>query len=158
MATRIIGGLAALGGLGFGCAPTAALNGILTDEKISSYSSLMRRRTGELVPLEVSILEASVELAGRGKPEAHGFLLAKEIRDREAARRLTAYGTLYKALDRLERVGYLASRWEDPMVAAAESRPRRRFYRTTAIGEQALVEAHRSVTEPGGRRPAAAQP
>jgi len=118
----------------------------------------MRRKTGELVPLEVSILEASVGLAGRGIEEAHGFLLAKEIRDHAGARRLTAYGTLYKALDRLERVGYLSSRWEDPHAAAADSRPRRRFYHTTAVGEQALVDARRRVTEAGNRRPAAAQP
>src|SRR5262245_61238108 len=98
----------------------------------------MRRRAGELVPLELSILEAAVTLAERGSPEAHGFLLAREIRDRDGARRLTAYGTLYKALDRLERGGYLASRWEDPLIAAAGSRPRRRLYRTTAVGERAL--------------------
>ena len=118
----------------------------------------MRRKTGELVPLEVSILEASVGLAGHGIPEAHGYQLAKEIRDREGARRLTAYGTLYKALDRLERVGYLASRWEDPHDAAADSRPRRRFYRTTAVGEAALAESRRRVAEAGSRRPAAVQP
>lgn len=110
----------------------------------------MRRKTGELVPLEVSILEASVDLARRAIPEAHGFLLAKEIRDGHGARRLTAYGTLYKALDRLERAGYLASRWEDPMIAAAEARPRRRFYRTTIVGERALQTAleSRSGVEP----------
>ena len=117
----------------------------------------MRRKTGELVPLEVSILEASVELARRGIPEAHGFLLAKEMRDRGGARRLTAYGTLYKALDRLERLGHLASRWEDPMLAAADGRPRRRFYHTTAVGEQALATARRATREPSTRRPAAAQ-
>jgi PadR family transcriptional regulator len=118
----------------------------------------MRRKVGELVPLEVSILEASIELARRGIAEAHGFLLAKEIRDHEGARRLTAYGTLYKALDRLERAGYLASRWEDPMVAAVDGRPRRRFYHTTAVGEQALEAARRAVPDPGTRRPAAARP
>ena len=117
----------------------------------------MRRKTGALVPLEVAILEASVELARRGIPEAHGFLLAKELRDRDGARRLTAYGTLYKALDRLERLGYLASRWEDPMLAAAEARPRRRFYHTTAVGERALADARRAARQPSTRRPAAAQ-
>jgi DNA-binding PadR family transcriptional regulator len=117
----------------------------------------MRRKTGQLVPLEIAILEASVELARRAIPEAHGFLLAKELRDRDGARRLTAYGTLYKALDRLERVGYLASRWEDPMIAAASSRPRRRFYHTTAVGEQALEAARRASSEAGVGRPAAAQ-
>ncbi len=108
--------------------------------------------------MEVSILEASVELARRAIPEAHGYLLAKEIRDGEGARRLTAYGTLYKALDRLERVGYLASRWEDPMVAATSSRPRRRFYRTTNVGKTALETARRGVPEASARRrPAALQ-
>ena len=118
----------------------------------------MRRKVGELVPLEVSILEASIELARRGIAEAHGFLLAKELRDRASARRLTAYGTLYKALDRLERAGYLASRWEDPMLAAGEGRPRRRFYRTTVVGERALAMAHRATPDASTRRPAAAQP
>ena len=86
----------------------------------------MRRKEGVLIPLEISILEAAIELRRRGAAEAHGFLLAKEMREEHHARRLTAYGTLYKALDRLERAGYLASRWEDPHAAADEGRPRRR--------------------------------
>jgi PadR family transcriptional regulator len=49
-------------------------------------------------------------------------------------------------LTRLERQGYLASRWEDPLAAAAEGRPRRRFYRLTLEGEGALSQALR-----GGR-------
>jgi len=63
------------------------------------------------------------------------------MRDRRDARRLTAYGTLYKALDRLANTGILVSRWEDPHLAAAEGRPRRRFYQVTPIGEQALAAA-----------------
>lgn len=45
-------------------------------------------------------------------------------------------GTLYPALARLERAGWIESRWEetDPQVAG---RPRRRFYRLTAQGEPA---------------------
>jgi PadR family transcriptional regulator PadR len=101
----------------------------------------MRRKEGALVPLEVSILGAALDLRSRGTAEAHGFLLAKEVRDGRQARRLTAYGTLYKALDRLERAGYLSSRWEDPQVAARDNRPRRRFYRLTLTGEAALAEA-----------------
>ena len=114
---------------------------------ISSYSAGMRRKEGSLVPLEVSILEAALELRRRGVPEAHGFLLAKEMREEHHARRLTAYGTLYKALDRLERAGYLESRWEDPMVAAGEGRPRRRFYRVTLAGEGAYAEVASSEVE-----------
>ncbi len=48
------------------------------------------------------------------------------------ARKLVGYGTLYKALDRLERQGFLESKWEDPDLAARESRPRRRLYRIPA--------------------------
>ena len=101
----------------------------------------MRRREGALVPLEVSILEAAIDLRRRGVPEAHGFMLAKELREERHARRLTAYGTLYKALDRLERAGLLESRWEDPSIGAGEGRPRRRFYRLTLAGEGALALA-----------------
>lgn len=119
----------------------------------------MRRKEGRLVPLEVSILEASVSLARRGATEAHGFALAKELRDREGARRLTAYGTLYKALNRIERAGYLASRWEDPALAAARSRPRRRLYRMTLFGEHALqAEVSARSVRPVQRRTAFAEP
>jgi PadR family transcriptional regulator PadR len=115
----------------------------------------MRRKGGALVPLEVSILEIASELAGRGVPEAYGFLLAREMRDRVGARRLTAYGTLYKALDRLQRGGFFVSRWEDPMVAAGEGRPRRRFYRLTAVGERALRDVHEEQAASTLRRSAA---
>jgi PadR family transcriptional regulator PadR len=118
----------------------------------------MRRKEGALVPLEVSILEAALGLRSRGIAEAHGFLLAKELRDGRQARRLTAYGTLYKALDRLERAGYLASRWEDPRLAADEGRPRRRFYRVTLTGETALAEAKAVERDGTLPRSAAVQP
>jgi PadR family transcriptional regulator PadR len=116
----------------------------------------MRRKEGALVPLEVSILEATIGLRARGTIEAHGFLLAKELRDGKHARRLTAYGTLYKALDRLERAGYLKSRWEDPVIAARDGRPRRRFYRLTLAGESALAEGSRSDRKLPTNRSAAA--
>lgn len=101
----------------------------------------MRRKPGQLVPLERSILEASDALRGMGLVEAHGFLLARTIADRTGAKHLTAYGSLYKALDRLERAMLLSSRWEDPRDAADAGRPRRRFYRLTPAGEAALAAA-----------------
>jgi PadR family transcriptional regulator len=104
----------------------------------------MRRKAGTLVPLEVSILEAAAELRRSGEPEVHGYRLATVVQDLRHARRLTAYGTLYKALARLERDGYLTSRWEDPHAAADEGRPRRRFYRLTLEGEGALADARRA--------------
>jgi PadR family transcriptional regulator PadR len=105
----------------------------------------MRRKPGQLVPLEISILEAAHALRGMGMVEAHGFLLARTIADQRGAKHLTAYGSLYKALDRLERATLMESRWEDPREAADAGRPRRRFYRMTAAGEGALADARRSA-------------
>lgn len=101
----------------------------------------MRRKPGTLLPLERSIIEAALALAHAGGERAHGYQLARAIREREGARLLTAHGTLYKALDRMEAAGLLESRWEDPLAAAAEHRPRRRLYRVTAAGEAALAAA-----------------
>ena len=70
------------------------------------------------------------------------------MREQSGSRALTAHGTLYKALGRLEERGLLTSAWED--AAAAEGRPRRRLYELT--GEGARVAARRS-----GRRPSSAR-
>jgi DNA-binding PadR family transcriptional regulator len=114
----------------------------LTNVQISSYHrDAMRRKPGTLVPLERNILEAAMSLRSMGVAEPHGFLLARTIGEVTGQTQLTAYGTLYKALDRLERGGYLESRWEDPNFAAQESRPRRRLYTVTPAGETALADA-----------------
>ena len=86
----------------------------------------MRRTPGALLAIEVSRLDAGVELGKAGTPELRGYLVARRIRDREDAKRLTAHGTLYRALDRMETAGLLKSRWEGPALAAVERRPRRR--------------------------------
>lgn len=98
----------------------------------------MRRKAGALLSIEVAILQAGIVLLRGSDPEFHGYAIAREMRDQEGARSLTAHGTLYRALERLEIRGLLASRWEDPDIAAAEERPRRRMYRVTAEGEAAL--------------------
>jgi PadR family transcriptional regulator PadR len=107
----------------------------------------MRRRAGELLPVELAILACGVELAAAAESEFHGFAIAKRIRDHSGARRLTAHGTLYKALDRLERSGLLTSRWEDAEQAAAASRPRRRLYHLTEKGQHELIRARAAAAE-----------
>jgi DNA-binding PadR family transcriptional regulator len=102
---------------------------------------MVRRRPGTLLPLEESILVAGVDGSRRGEPEFHGFAVATAIQERDAARRLTAHGTLYKALSRMQRDGLLSSRWEEPEIAEAEGRPRRRLYRVTGLGDAALAQA-----------------
>ena len=102
----------------------------------------MRRKPGSIVPTEQAVVEAGLTLQASGSDEFHGYVLAKQMRgEDEGARKLIGHGTLYKALDRLEGMGYLVSRWEDPHAAAEENRPRRRFYRVTDAGSRALAEA-----------------
>jgi DNA-binding PadR family transcriptional regulator len=60
-------------------------------------------------------------------------------------------GTVYPVLGRLERDGYVRSKWESATVAQREKRPPRRYYEITADGSRALtasVEHYRSL---GGR-------
>jgi PadR family transcriptional regulator PadR len=52
-------------------------------------------------------------------------------------------GTVYPALRRLEESGYLESKWENPRVAQAEPRPRRKYYELTRAGQEALDDAIR---------------
>jgi DNA-binding PadR family transcriptional regulator len=102
----------------------------------------MRRKSGALLAIEAAILNAALELRRRGLGAFHGFLMATELKEHGDTRTLTAYGTLYKALDRMERAGLLASRWEEAGIAEAGGRPRRRLYEITALGEEAAVRQH----------------
>ncbi len=47
-------------------------------------------------------------------------------------------GTVYPALDKLLRAGWITDRWEEPQPA---DRPRRRFYSLTGDGRTAWREA-----------------
>ena len=114
---------------------------MLDNTHIYVYSCAMRRKKGTLIPIEVSVLEAVLGLRASGTEAAHGFLIAKVIQDLTGARMLTAHGTLYRALHRLEQAGFLESFWEDPRLAFEQGRPTRRFYQVTAAGEQALAQA-----------------
>lgn len=69
-------------------------------------------------------------------------------------------GTVYPIISRLERCGWILSRWEDPAEHEAEGRPRRRYYRLSADGAEharlALAKARQTRTVPvpwGSLRP-----
>jgi DNA-binding PadR family transcriptional regulator len=104
------------------------------------------RRPGTLLPLERRILEVAVQRAPGG---VYGFSLAQDLADEDGHTRLVAHGTLYKALDRLRRAGYLTAEWEDAEAAANAGRPRRRIYQVTAEGRRILVEAAQTAPRPG---------
>lgn len=101
----------------------------------------MRRKPGGLVPFETSILTAALELQKAGVAEFHGYEIAKYLADATDRKLLTAYGTLYRALGRLETMGLLRSHWEDPQIAADENRPGRRLYEITPDGAEAARAA-----------------
>jgi PadR family transcriptional regulator len=112
----------------------------------------MRRRAGTLVPLELAICEAASELRSRGTNEFHGYQIAKLMKQAADARLLTAYGTLYRALGRLEKMGLVESQWEDPQIAGRENRPGRRLYTLTSAADAVLAEAHKASRRPAARK------
>lgn len=112
----------------------------------------VRRKPGQLIPLEIAICEAALDLRARGENAFHGYELAKALRRAADARLLTAYGTLYRALSRLEQMGLVESRWEDPAVPARENRPGRRLYTLTPAGEAAAQQVRRAATRARRKR------
>jgi len=116
---------------------------LLQLDVMSRYMLLygVRRKPGTLLDIEAAICCCARKMRRRGAAEFHGFEIAKQLADEESRRLLTAYGTLYRALARLESMGLVTSRREDPSIAAAQNRPIRRLYTLTAAGETAAEEA-----------------
>ena len=98
----------------------------------------MRRKPGELLPLEFDILGVAASVLSSADPWLHGYGLARLLAAGKSSQQLTAHGTLYKALGRLADSGLLEQEWEDPDIAIAEGRPRRRLYLITGLGQVAL--------------------
>jgi PadR family transcriptional regulator, regulatory protein PadR len=110
-----------------------------------------RRKPGTLLPLEIEILGVALALLRSGHATFHGFGIAQSMREHSGSRALTGHGTLYKALGRLEELGLLSSRWEDP--AAAEGRPRRRLYELTGQGARVAEQARAGTAGQAAGRP-----
>lgn len=64
----------------------------------------------------------------------HGYALSKAIRTNSGEILKVDTGSLYPALHRLERKGWIAAEWK-----ASEVGPRVRVYRLTAAGKRQLV-------------------
>jgi PadR family transcriptional regulator PadR len=65
---------------------------------------------------------------------SHGYALSKSIRTNSGERLKADTGSLYPALHRLERKGWIAAEWKD-----SELGPRLRVYRLTKSGRKQLV-------------------
>jgi DNA-binding PadR family transcriptional regulator len=99
---------------------------------------------GALSALGRSAGSATLILSSLADGAKHGYALTKDIEAFAGVR--LAPGTLYEALSRLEGQG---------LIEAVESEDRRRPYRMTAAGAEALrahLKAQRSVAEVGLRR------
>lgn len=83
---------------------------------------------GHLDPLVMAVVEQG---------PLHGYAIIDELRRRSRGEFDLPEGTVYPALHRLERLGYLSSRWDDGAGR------RRRVYALTRAGHKAL-EAKRS--------------
>lgn len=83
----------------------------------------MRRKQNALVPLEMEIIKVAKELVSEGLEEFYGFQMIKQL-----GTRVVTNGALYRALARLERMGYIESNWED-QTSMKDNRPRRKYYR-----------------------------
>jgi PadR family transcriptional regulator, regulatory protein PadR len=65
---------------------------------------------------------------------AHGFAIAQSVAQRSDDVLLVEEGSLYPALHRLEKRGWIAARW-----GLSENKRRAKFYRITAGGRKQLV-------------------
>jgi DNA-binding PadR family transcriptional regulator len=67
-------------------------------------------------------------------------------------------GTVYPILGRLERDGYVRSRWEAQTTASREKRPPRRYYEVTAAGAKAFAHGVDHYRTLGGHAALAVSP
>jgi DNA-binding PadR family transcriptional regulator len=108
----------------------------------------VRRKPGQLLPLERAICSEARDLGD----EFHGYQMAKRLQEIADSRMLIAHGTLYRALSRLEEMGLLKSRWEDPRIPARENRPGRRLYSLTALGQAVAKDSAKTVPAASRKR------
>lgn len=89
---------------------------------------------------------------------AHGHAIAKHIQRTTDDVLQVEHGSLYPALHRLERKGWLSAKWETPKGGKREFK----YYRLTAAGKKQLLAEHSKwrqlvasigrVMEPAGER------
>jgi transcriptional regulator len=80
-------------------------------------------------------------LAALAQGEGHGYVLIDRLRARSEGALQLGEGSVYPALHRLERAGFVTSRWEPG------SSRRKRVYRLTAAGRKRLVQERRAWDE-----------
>lgn len=77
-------------------------------------------------------------LAVLAEADSYGYAIIQRVRELSGGRLEWTDGMLYPVLHRLERLGYIKSRWE-----VAQSGRRRKYYRITSQGRKQLIEQRR---------------
>jgi PadR family transcriptional regulator PadR len=76
-----------------------------------------------------------IVLAILAEKDSYGYAILKRVRELSGGHVEWTDGMLYPVLHRLERLGYVETRWE-----VADSGRRRKYYRITARGRDQLAE------------------
>jgi DNA-binding PadR family transcriptional regulator len=79
-----------------------------------------------------------IVLAILAKGDSYGYAIIQRVRELSAGHLTWTDGMLYPVLHRLERLGLVQARWE-----VAESGRRRKYYRITRAGREALANERR---------------
>jgi len=102
-----------------------------------------------LLGIELELLAVAHRFALAGDPYFHGYQAMREIRRVKSDHGRVSHGTIYRALDRMEKLGLVVSRWEDPAISERDGRPQRCFYRLSAHGLASRAMPIDSDLEPG---------
>ena len=76
-----------------------------------------------------------IVLAILAEKDSYGYAILQRVRDLSGGRIEWTDGMLYPVLHRLERLGYVAARWD-----VSENGQRVRIYRLTASGQRRLAD------------------
>ncbi|MDA1000873.1 MAG: helix-turn-helix transcriptional regulator [bacterium] len=88
-----------------------------------------------LTALEMLVLSVLVD------GEKYGLQIASAVEEDSEGRKKISVGSLYPVLHRLEKKGFVKSRWGEATEERAGAR--RRYYIITALGETSLSEAQK---------------
>src|SRR5436190_9234546 len=83
----------------------------------------------------VAASSTPIVLAILADEDSYGYAILQRVRESSGGRMEWTDGMLYPVLHRLERLGYVETRWE-----VAESGRRRRYYRITSRGRDQLAQ------------------
>ncbi len=110
---------------------------MLTIYILGSRLSTAMRRKAERYQNRIELLQGTLDMlilqTLQWGPQ-HGYGISQSIRGRSSEALQVETGSLYPALHRLEKQGWVTSQWKQ-----TESRQRAKFYRLTTAGKKQLL-------------------